>query len=400
VSDILATRIRAHVDTLCSHGHRDLGGPGNAAACAYAADILAQCGAEVLRLPFDAPAWEPGPAAIVGPDLSLPLHAGPYSPAADVTGALAVASNLSELEALDAPGCVLLLFGELASEQLTPRTYPFYSSAEHARIFDAIEAARPVAVIAATDKNPATTAALSPFPLIEDASFSVPSAYLHAEDAAPLLVLDGQTVHVTIESAVASAHCEQIVGRLVGGVSPRMIVAGHIDAKPTTPGALDNAAGCAVALAVAELLAAHPECPAVDIVPFNGEDNVTAGGELAYLGRFPVSEARLCVNIDAAGLVGADDSVSLYGLAEDRTAIVRGLLGGHEGIAEGPEWFASDHAIFAFQGVPAIAITTAGFERMQRDIAHIDKDVPGLVDEHRLADTARFVAEAVIALAT
>jgi len=398
VSDILAARIRSHVDTLCAHGHRDLGSPGNAAACAYAADILAQCGAEVLRLPFDAPAWEPGRAAISGPGLSLPVHAGPYSPATDVWGPLALASTLSELEALDAPGCVLLLFGEVASEQLTPRDYPFYSSAEHARIFDAIEAARPVAVLAATDKNPATTAALSPFPLIEDATFALPSAYLHAVDAAPLIALAGKPVHVTIESSVTMSRCEQIVGRLGGDEAPRVVVAGHIDAKPTTPGALDNAAGCAVALAVAELLAARPDCPSVDIVPFNGEDNVTAGGELAYLSRFPVAEARLCVNVDAAGLRGADDSVSFYGLADDATALVLKLLSGHEGIAEGPEWFASDHAIFAFQGVPAIAITTAAFERMQRDIAHIDADVPHLVDEHRLADTARFVAEAVIAL--
>jgi len=398
VSDILAARIRSHVDTLCSHGHRDLGSPGNAAACIYAADVLAQCGAEVLRLPFDAPAWKPGPAAVGGPGLSLPLHAGPYSPAADVTGALAVASNLSELEALDAPGRVLLLFGEVAAEQLTPRDYPFYASAEHARIFDAIEAARPVAVIAATDKYPATTAALSPFPLIEDTSFAIPSAYLHADDAAPLIALAGQTVRVTIESSVTSARCEQIVGRLGGAEAPRVVIAGHIDSRPTTPGALDNAAGCAVALAVAELLAARPDCPAVDIVPFNGEDNVTAAGELAYLARFPVAETRLCVNVDAAGLRGADDSVSLYGLGDEPTALVRKFLGGHEGIAEGPEWFASDHAIFAFQGVPAIAITTAAFERMQRDIAHIDADVPELVDEHRLADTARFVADAVIAL--
>ena len=133
---------------LCTtHPDRHVGGPGNRAANDLFAEEAAAAGFEVLRIPFEALEWVPGGAWL---DTSLrrePLHAGPFSPSFNASAPLVCVSTVAELEALDAPGSILLLHGEIAAEQLTPRRYPFYNTDSHKRILAAIDAAWPAALI-------------------------------------------------------------------------------------------------------------------------------------------------------------------------------------------------------------------------------------------------------------
>lgn len=397
MGDPRASAIRDDVERLCTPGDRDLGTERNRLATAYVSERLRDCGLAVEALQFEVPEWRFGRAAVHAEGLELPAHPGPYSPALADLGPLVVIRSAEELEKIEGPGAVLLLRDEIAATQFTPRDYPFYSNPAHGAVLDALEAARPVAVIAATSEC-AMTGAMSPFPLIEETRFAVPSAYLSAEAGVLLAEHAGENVSVSIESEVRPSTGEQPVARRRGHSAERVVVSAHVDSKPQSPGAIDNAAGVAVMLAVADLLRDVALEHAIEFVPFNGEDHVLAPGELAWLAEnADLSDVKLNINIDAAGLPGGPSAYSLYGVDEAIRAVAVAAARGTS-VAEGPQWPASDHMIFVMRGIPAMAITSSDFTRASRGFSHTPADTPAILDYDLLADTARFIAKLIAAL--
>lgn len=393
--DPLATKIREDVERLCVHPDRNPGTRGNRAATEYLAERMRSIGLETEVLPFEVPEWRFGRARIAAQDLVIDAHPGPYSPAVEGEGPLVVIRTPEEIDATDTPGAVLLLCDEIARTQLTPRGYPFYSDPDHAAILEALESANPSAVLAATDTSP-MTGAMSPFPLIEEVGFSAPSAYVTLEQGNDLATRVGDKVSISIDSEVRPSSGEQPVGRLAGASGERIVVCAHMDSKPETRGALDNAAGVAVLLAAAELLSAEMPGYTLDFVPFNGEDHVLAPGELAWLSaNGDLSDIRLAINIDAAGLLGGPSAYSLYGVDAATAATVERLASGFADVSAGPQWPASDHMIFAMRGVPAIALTSMDLETACREYSHTPLDRPSILDYDVLAGTARFIAAVV-----
>ncbi|MBE0476140.1 MAG: M28 family peptidase [Coriobacteriia bacterium] len=394
VKDALAERIAVHVEALClRHPDRHVGSEGNRAANEYFAESVRIHGFEVERTGFPCIDWEPGEVALSAGGEAFEAFPGPYSNPYEGVAELVAASTVEELESLDARGRVLLLTGSVASSQLTPRDYPWYRFEEHTRILEATEHAAPEAVIAATGRDP-MAGALYPFPLIEDGDVGIPSAYMRDVDGERLRKHAGGTVRLRIGSRRAPARCEQLVARRPGGAG-RVVAAAHIDTKPATPGALDNATGVACLLAVAELLHGMPLPHAVELLPFNGEDHYASPGQVEYVraneGRF--GEIRLAVNIDAAGFRGGPTAVSTYECPDELREGVARAASRRELLTEGRPWPQSDHMIFAMRGVPAVALTSAEAQRVLEEIAHTREDLPGLADPALLAETARFVAE-------
>ena len=397
MTDRSSAIIRADVERLCAPGDRDLGTKRNRDATDYVAERLRQTGLKVETLEFEVPEWRYGHASVKTGDLELSAHPGPFSPSLEGEGPLVVIRTADEISAVGVPGTVLLLCGEIASTQFTPRGYPFYSNPDHAAILDALEAKRPLAVLSATDKDP-MTGAMSPFPLIEDVRFTVPSAYMSAEKGAELSRHVGDVVAVSIVSEVRASTGVQPVGRRAGTREGRIVVSAHIDSKPGSPGAIDNAAGVAVLLAVASLVRDVELDSAIEFVPFNGEDHVLAPGELSWLAaNEDLSDIGLVINIDAPGLIGAPSAYSLYGVDEATAAIAASLSDDNEDVVEGTPWPASDHMIFAMRGIPAIAVTTADFATGASEVFHTPADAPEAVDYDLLASAARFVADLIAA---
>lgn len=396
----LADSIARDVATLCAFApDRHVGSAGNHAATAWLADRFAAAGLEVERLPFGCVDWRRGEARLRAGDDEWELQPGPYSPAANLTDArLLTASSIEELERLEsAADAILLLHGPLVSDQLTPRNYPFYRFDAHTRILDALDRLQPGAVVAATGSNPGSVGALCPFPYVEDADFGYPSAYVHESVGGELLALAGMAVSLEIDSEQVPASGEQVVATLPGGKS-RVVVSAHVDARFGTPGALDNAASVACVLATAEALAARRadwNGPTIEFVPFNGEDNFAAYGEMAYLDarKESFTDISMAVNLDAAGYRGATSHVSYYGVGDEAKERVDRVLGGYATIDEGPQWPQSDHMIFAMRGTPALAITTSVLGQVTAEYTHTEHDVPALVDPVLLADIARFLEE-------
>lgn len=397
----LIERTATRLDELClPYPDRAVGSPGGNAANDYVANELAAIGASVERIGFDCVVWEPVAATIDVPEAAPRISCGPYSPSIDVIAPLVAISSLEGLGATDLSGRIVLLHGDIASEQIGPKNYPFYRLDDHMRIIERLESSGAAAVIGITGHNPTSAGALDPFPLFEDGDFTVPSAYASRSQGETLLAHAGRTAHLVIDSLVTPGRAEQLIGRLEGTGSGRVIVSAHIDSRRGTPGALDNATGVCVLLGAAELLAADPPACSVEFVPFNGEDNFAAYGEMVYLAAYGdgLSDVGLAINIDAAGLKGGPSAVSTYSCPEQKVALIGRLVEADPFVECGPVWPMSDHMVFAMRGVPAAAITSMDFATVNGSIAHAPHDLPGLADPEVVAQTARFVASLVRAL--
>lgn len=393
------SRTDLRIDRLCGpHADRHVGGEGDRSAREFFVAEAEGADLRIERIGFEALEWLPGSgASLTAADgFEMPLRIGPFSAGVDASGPLVAVDDVGKLEAVRDPGAILLLHGAIAAEQYVPRHYPFYSVAGHARVLDALDAARPAAIIAATGRTP-MAAGLYPFPLFEDGDLGWPSAYIRDVDAAQLLALAGCDVRVRIDSSTRLLQTEQLIAHAGPPSGPRVIVSAHIDSRYGTPGALDNAAGVATLLALADRFAKTPPPVHVELVPFNGEDDYAAPGELAYLARpGALDDVAVAVNVDAVGRRGDTTAISFYSAGEELKRLARSTAAHFERIAEGDSWPMSDHMVFAMRGVPAIAVTSSGLMEISATVAHTADDVPALVDPTLVDETARYI-EALIA---
>ena len=385
-------RLKALCET---HPDRHVGGPGNQAANDLFAQEAAAAGFSVERIAFEAAEWVPGDAWLQVAGKQVPLFAGPFSSAFDGEAPLIAVATVEQLETLDAPGGILLLHGQIAAEQLTPRNYPFYQAEGSARILSALDAARPAAVIAATGRTP-MAAGLYPFPLFEDGDLGHPSAYLRDVDGEALLAHAGLSARLHIDSLSRRVPAEQVVAHTCGraGDGRRIVVSAHVDSRYGTPGALDNAGGVCVLMALADLLAETVPALDVELVPFNGEDDYAAPGEMAYLGQpgADLDRIALVINIDAIGRRGDTTEISFYSCPDEVRQAALSATESIARIAEGPSWPMSDHMVFAMRGIPAVAVTSSGLHEIAATVAHTADDVPDLVDPSLIDEAALFIA--------
>lgn len=391
-------RASAIVEALCAVPvDRRPGSLSNDRAVDYAAQNLSDAGFAVSTPQFECLDWECGEAAVTVQGSTVSVTPSPYGLGIDTSGPLRVVTSIDDLRSEDIHGAVVVVTGNLSAEPLTPKAFPFYGSDKHTAIIDALESASPRAVVAVTGKYPALCGALDPFPWIEDGDFSIPSASVRPIDAGPLLSAEGRSAAVTIEAQRIPSQARNVTARL-GPTGPRITVCAHIDTKPGTPGAVDNAAGVAVLLMLADRLGADNELPiGVELLAVNGEDHYAAPGEVAWLdaNRDGLDDVALFVNIDAAGYMSGRTSYSFYNVDDAMVARARNLLIEYPDLVEGPQWFQSDHAIFALRGRPAMAFTTEFVQEMLAELFHSASDIPAQVEPDRIVSLARALEQMV-----
>lgn len=382
------------------HPDRRPGSPGNDVATGYVAAELARSGWQVSEQAFDVLDWSGTPGTVRVGRQQWAAHPSPYARGAETGGPLVVARTRDDL-GTDLSGRVVLLLGNLAAEPLTPIDYPFYSNEEHASLVRALVEARPRVVLAGTGKAPGTAGAMEPFPLIEDGSFPLPTANLRLSDAEALATHAGERVRVDVTAHRWPSHARNVIARL-GNPTRRVVLTAHVDSKPGTPGALDNAAGVVTLLLLAGELKDRLDDEALDevgveVAVLNGEDCYAAPGEQAYLAEYgdTLGDVVLAVNIDGAGYRVGATAYSLYGTGEPLERTVRQALGAHPRLAEGPAWYSSDHMVFVQRGVPALALTTDQLETVLSEVVHSSHDTPAQIDVTLLVEQARALADLV-----
>lgn len=388
----------AHLEALSVRiGRRLVGTPGNRAATTYVASVMEGLGLEVERPSFRCLGWDAGEAVLEAGGIRLGLKPGPYSLPFDGERRLVAASSMAELEVCDFSDCILLLYGSIASEPIAPRNYVFYNPDEHQALHRLLDLKKPAAIVTATGICPTTAGAGYPFPLFDDGDFDIPSACMKDVEGGRFAGLAGASAKLRIVSGRREERGCNVIGRLPGtDPGRRIVLTAHVDTRPETPGALDDASGVATILAAAELqTAAHPggvrSGPTLEIAVLNGEDYYAATGEMEYMkaNEGIWGEIALAMNVDGAGYREGSTAWSLYGCGRNLKRSVHTALSRFPGIVPGEQWPQGDHSMFAMQGVPAAAFTSDRMAELWAEVAHTERDTTALVDPGRLGELAR-----------
>jgi len=397
--DNLQARCGSILRSLCEDiPNRRVGSHGNLAATAYFESSLKALGWKTETAEFNAIDWIDGGASLRAKMVNFRVQPSPYSLGCDVHATLVSADTFESLITLDFKKKVLLLYGEIAREQLMPKNFVFFNPEEHQRIIARLEQGAPAAIVCATSRNSALAGGVYPFPLIEDGDFNIPSVYMTEEEGARLLPFTGQTITVNSNSVrVAGKGCN-VMG-IKGEGRKRIVVTAHIDAKNGTPGAIDNATGVAVLLLLAELLRDYAGAYRLELIAFNGEDYYAVPGQMLYVrsmqGHF--GEVLLNINIDGAGYLEGPSAFSFYSLPLELEKSFKSGISRYDGITEGSPWPQGDHSIFIQNGVPAVAVSSAWLTENfdQQEITHTPKDNLRIVDSGKVVEIAAALSEII-----
>jgi len=117
----------------------------------------------------------------------------------------------------------------------------------------------------------------------------------------------------------------------------RVVICAHIDAKPNTPGAIDNGTGVVVLLLLAELLQDYRGQMGVEIVALNGEDHYSAAGQNLYLQENAerLTDIVLAVNLDGAGYFEGLTEYSCYGCPAEIEGVIERVFSDYGELRQG-----------------------------------------------------------------
>jgi Zn-dependent M28 family amino/carboxypeptidase len=131
--------------------------------------------------------------------------------------------------------------------------------------------------------------------------------------------------------------------------APKIILGGHYDSVPGSPGANDNASGTAVVLALARNLSNTPTARQAWFIAFDGEEDGLHGSRAFVNAAEPqfLSGLKAMVNFDMVGVnnqlgIGGTSSLTAFARNIDPKVKTFGSSGG------------SDHASFANKNVPVL----------------------------------------------
>lgn len=386
------------LETLCGVSpNRRTGSAGNRWATGWLGRELRSAGWEVDDASFACLDYDATKPSLTCGSRSYPVYTSPYSLGCECERELVAASTIAELTSIDFRGKLLLLHGELCAEPLTPKNYPFYGSEDHKILLGILERGRPAAIIAATGQNPALAGAQSPFPLIVDGDFDIPSVYSSEEVGAQLLEVRGQILRLTLAAERIAATAQNVVASVNALAQHKVVITAHVDAYEDSPGALDNASGTVVLWLLAEMLADHRGDHALELAFLNGEDHYSAAGQLDYLSRYGAEFERikLAVNVDGVGYQDGLTAFSFYEVADPLQERLASKLAKQEWLIHGEPWFSGDHILFMQKEVPAIAFTSESLTEMTSSLTHTARDTLDKVDCGKLVKLASFLAQFV-----
>ena len=286
-------------------GPRLIGSPANQAAADYIRDTFLSAGLQVEDQAFPCTAWEVRSAIFESDDISLPVEANVFSPACDVRGELLPLSTITELEMADIGGKIVLFYGELASTQISPKSW-FLRGPEDERIFDLLVAGKPAALVAppcnSSDYEQVT----------EDWDLPIPAATLPREVVLDLLRKPPRSVHLKLDCGNSPSTARNIVARKPSPSPVKVVLCAHFDTFHNTPGALDNGASAGALLALAEDLSKIDLPFGLEFIAFNGEEALPMGDD-EYLrrGEADLPNILLVINMDDMGAWAGSNSIAV-----------------------------------------------------------------------------------------
>jgi aminopeptidase YwaD len=399
LSKLFVEKAKKYVETLCSvTPNRRTGSPGNQSAIQFFSRMISSWGYEVDTTPFACLDYEAGSAALKSGKDSFEVFISPYSNGCHVTRSLVTVETVAELEKIDCKGKILLMKGQICSEQLMPKNFVFYNPDHHKHIYALVEAKMPSAIVTATSRKPEQVGALYPYPLIEDGDFEIPVIYCTDLVGESIAKKSGQVFSLSAEGKRIPSMASNVIAANYHSTDQKIVFCAHIDAYGNSPGALDNATGTTVLLLLAEMLKARNVKQWIEMVAFNGEDNYSAGGQMDYMRRYgdELSKIALAINIDDVGYKKGKTAFSLYCDPDILRKQAEAVFNKCSTIIRGDDWYQGDHMIFVQQNIPTIAFTSDQVPDLMANITHTSADVPDNVDYAQLVELAEALTELVV----
>ncbi len=385
----LELELTKHLNRLCVEiGPRPIGSPGDHAAADYIQEVFRAAGLDVETQEFECPAWEHLGTHLALDGEQVDAAANAFSPPCDVSASGVAVGTVAELEAADLEGRIGILYGDLTKAPLSPKSW-FLKSEREDHIIRLLE-----------DKNPAALITVQARAgdlerVIVDWEFLIPSATVPARVGLALLRKRDPKLHLRIQSRVAPGHTCNAVARTGGEGQPRIVLCAHYDTTIDTPGALDNAAGVAVLLVLAQGLSQCELKHGLEWIAFSGHEYLPLGDD-EYLRRCgdQLEGIIAVINFDGVGQYLGANSIAIFASSEAFQGQVAELVREYPGVTWVDPWPQSNHSTFAMRGVPAIAFSSEGRIRLD----HLRADSVEWVSPAKLKDAVLLVTALVESL--
>jgi len=356
-------------------GARPTGSDGNKKAVEYVSDILESNGFNVFKQEFDCIDWKNSGAELLIDNCNVQVVSAEYSLPCDIDTEFICVNTIEALKQLNLSDKIAILYGDLCSEPLMPKNFEFYNPDEHKMIISLLE-----------EKNPLVIIFISPHKehIIQDGDFEIPCAIADVDHLEIFLKASVKTAHLKIKTKRTTTKSHNVIASF-GTSCDKICFSAHIDTKPSTPGALDNASGIAVLLTLAEVITDKAIPYQIEIALLNGEDYYSTPGEVIFMKRLG-ADYKLAVNVDGVGLKGSSTSVSFYECSENLENTVMNHVGEITGIERIEPWPMGDHMIFAMNNIPTIAITASEIFDLLDTVIHSPDDNIENIDFNILDD--------------
>jgi aminopeptidase YwaD len=370
---------------------RPIGTENNFRVVKYIEKFAIKSGLKSKAFTLDCYTWKKESSFIMNDSVKFEIYPSPFSLSINEDLETVLIENTKELKDKSIKNKLVILHGEIAKNPLMPKSFPLYFPEEHKLIYDLLESKQPKAVLCITDQHP--ICGLSPFPMFEDGSFNIPSAYISSKKTAH--ILPEKKLRILIQSKRQKNQSKQIIinQSIKNDTKKKIIICAHIDSKYETLGAIDNATGTCVLLELISLINNYNGKYNIEIVPFNGEEYYEISGQMVYLKYLEKNNAdiKLVINIDAVAYKSSKIALSKYNLDENFNQIIDKEIESKKDIEIGEEWVAGDHSIFSFQGIPCIALTSSNLFTEVIPITHTMNDTSNLVNYQTVKKCAFFI---------
>lgn len=377
------TQLTKHIEAIIKE--RPCGSEANNEVIDYLKQQMEKISNKVDNIPFDCMTWKKEYSYINLDGEEFEVLASPFSKGVQTAGKLCSVSTIEELRNCDMKDCIVIVYGDLTTNPISAKDYPFYYPDEHKEINDIFESRKPKAILAFTGQ--ASNCGLSPFPLFEDGNFEIPSAYIE-ESKLPLFLRHlNKTVEIEINSQRLPATSSQLIATKKGKKEDLIVICAHMDSKDDTDGAIDNGSGTLVLLRMLELLDGILTSHTIQFVPYNSEETYHASGELVHLEHLKDKKVSYVLNIDTPCFKNRKSEVSTFNM-EPHSKTIEDVVSKENQLCMGEPWYAGDHMPFAMQGIPTMAVIVEDFNKEGVFYTHTKRDSRELLDEQIIEEVS------------
>ncbi|MDF1537326.1 MAG: M28 family metallopeptidase [Candidatus Thorarchaeota archaeon] len=198
----------------------------------------------------------------------------------------------------------------------------------------------------------------------------------------------GTTLKLVVEGSTGSGVVQSIHGKLNGKKIDTVLICAHHDTYSLSSGATDNAAGVAIMLEIARILAQQDTNLSYQFVSFGGEE-LGMKGSWAYVSEVDLKDVKLCINLDSIG--------ELPGMLLALAAGSDEMIGWLSNIASKNEYPArcrrtaisgGDNKVFAANGISTIHLASHGTTTGK--VSHSSIDDASLLTPFTIGEMGKF----------